>query len=591
MKQLAVVGALALATALVGAQTNWVYFGQDQGATRYSTLSQITTTNVTNLKRAWTFHTGDKSGFFESTPLVIDSVMYFARGQAGSTPSTRSRDSRSGRSTPPGTTRRGVSYWPGDATHRPARSSRRPEPSSSRSTRRPASPSESFGEDGTVELDDSMNSPAAIYKDLAIVPGEQAVDPRVEHAHWQARVDVQPHSAARRTGHDTWEAKGWKTAGGTNVWGLLSLDASRCAGLPARLDAGRERLLRRRSPGDNLYGTSVVALDAEYREAAVVPAARPPRHLGLRPRRRADARRRREGRAHDSGGRPDHEDGTAVRARSDERRADLGDRGTAGTADDSAGREDGADAAVSGQAGAARAQFDEEGAIWPPSHPEHEAYCRGLWDKYNLADSVPYQPWNDKQDIVLFPGAVGGGNWNGVTFNKALGLMITNVMNAGQWGHLEPATGGGRGRRGGRGGQGRGQRCRGAGRACRGAHVAQGHTGRAAVLGSEDDVFVPGAARGASSMAVSTKTGDIAWHVPLGTFDELEGEGHQDRHARAWAGHHDRGQPRLHRGDRGQQVPRLRRAQRAKSCGATSSRRQRTRFPRRISDATVNSTW
>ena len=29
-------------------------------------------------KRAWTFHTGDDSGFFESTPMVIDSVMYFS---------------------------------------------------------------------------------------------------------------------------------------------------------------------------------------------------------------------------------------------------------------------------------------------------------------------------------------------------------------------------------------------------------------------------------------------------------------------------------------------------------------------------------
>src|ERR1041384_2522489 len=63
---------------VVGAQNNWVYFGQDQGASKYSTLTQINTGNVKNLKRAWTFHTGDKSGFFESTPLVIDSVMYFS---------------------------------------------------------------------------------------------------------------------------------------------------------------------------------------------------------------------------------------------------------------------------------------------------------------------------------------------------------------------------------------------------------------------------------------------------------------------------------------------------------------------------------
>jgi hypothetical protein len=34
--------------------------------------------------------------------------------------------------------------------------------------------------------------------------------------------------------------------------------------------------------------------------------------------------------------------------------------------------------------------------------PELEAHCKGLWEKYNLSDSVPYDPWREKQDIVLF---------------------------------------------------------------------------------------------------------------------------------------------------------------------------------------------
>ena len=109
---------LAAASASMHAQKDWTYYGQDQGATRFSTLAQITTDNVANLKRAWTFHTGDKSGFFESTPLVIDSVMYFASGSAffaldavtgeqiWKVPAAR-------------TTRRGVSYWPGDAKTTP----------------------------------------------------------------------------------------------------------------------------------------------------------------------------------------------------------------------------------------------------------------------------------------------------------------------------------------------------------------------------------------------------------------------------------------------------------------------------------------
>ena len=77
-KPIMLMAAIFVATIGILAQNDWMYFGQDQGASRYSTLAQINVNNVKNLKRAWTFHTGDKSGFFESTPLVINSVMYFA---------------------------------------------------------------------------------------------------------------------------------------------------------------------------------------------------------------------------------------------------------------------------------------------------------------------------------------------------------------------------------------------------------------------------------------------------------------------------------------------------------------------------------
>ena len=77
-----VAGIAALASVGLAAQeaqwagTNWVYDQGDPGATRYSTLDQINTSNVTQLERAWTFHTG--SGRFAGAPMVIDSVMYFS---------------------------------------------------------------------------------------------------------------------------------------------------------------------------------------------------------------------------------------------------------------------------------------------------------------------------------------------------------------------------------------------------------------------------------------------------------------------------------------------------------------------------------
>jgi quinoprotein glucose dehydrogenase len=137
--------------------------------------------------------------------------------------------------------------------------------------------------------------------------------------------------------------------------------------------------------------------------------------------------------------------------------------------------------------------------------PEHLAFCEGLWDKYKLSDSVPYTPWRVGQDIVVFPGAQGGGNWHGVAFNKPLGLIITNVMTAGQWGHLEQGSG-----RGGRDGE------------------------PPAMLKRtpEGGRFWDPAKRWSCSeppwgelVAVNANTGDVAWHVPLGEFPELEAKG------------------------------------------------------------------
>jgi quinoprotein glucose dehydrogenase len=164
--------------------------------------------------------------------------------------------------------------------------------------------------------------------------------------------------------------------------------------------------------------------------------------------------------------------------------------------------------------------------------PELEAHCKGLWEKYNLSDTVPYNPWKEKQDIVVFPGAIGGGNWQGVMVNKPLGLMITNVMNAGQWGHLE-------------------ERAAGAGRRGRGAPpAAAGRAGEPPDL--PENVTAPGTSSAPNMskvtpeggrfwdaqhkyscaeppwgelIAVDANTGDFAWRIPLGEYPELIAKG------------------------------------------------------------------
>ena len=526
MNKTLVAGALVLAAASVSihAQKDWTYYGQDQGATRFSTLAQITTDNVATLTRAWTFHTGDKSGFFESTPLVIDSVMYFASGSAffaldavtgqqiWKVPAVR-------------TTRRGVSYWPGDAKTPPRIIASAGTELFALDAKTGAAIAD-FGDEGSVELEDSMNSPAAIYKDLAIVQGNKpwirAFNVRSGKLAWTFDLIPQPGEK----GHDTWDGESWKTAGGTNVWGLLSLDAPRgLVFLPVSMP-GNNDYYGGDHHGDNLFGTSIVAVEAAsgklrwYRQ--LVHHDIWDYDLGAAP---ALVEVVRNGRTI-----------PAV--------AEITKMGLMFVLDRTTGEpvwgieeRPVPQTTAPGEKTAPTQPFP----VKPPPlarnsmtkaelatiTPEHEAHCKALWDKYKLQDSVPYQPWNDKQDIVLFPGAVGGGNWNGVTVNQPLGLMITNVMNAGQWGHLEIGTGG-RGRRG----EGRG---------------AQPAAGRGAVTNNDESAppaqtwrkVTPEGRRfwdpktmyscqtppWGELIAVSTKTGDIAWRVPLGSFDALDAKG------------------------------------------------------------------
>src|SRR5205809_7504154 len=53
----------------------WVMPGKDYSQTRFSTRSQITATNVKNLRPAWTFSTGTLRGH-EGAPIVNGDRMY-----------------------------------------------------------------------------------------------------------------------------------------------------------------------------------------------------------------------------------------------------------------------------------------------------------------------------------------------------------------------------------------------------------------------------------------------------------------------------------------------------------------------------------
>ena len=64
--------------------TDWPNYGNDPGGMRYSPLTQINRDNVSKLKIAWVFHTGDisdgsggrKRSGFETTPILVDGSLY-----------------------------------------------------------------------------------------------------------------------------------------------------------------------------------------------------------------------------------------------------------------------------------------------------------------------------------------------------------------------------------------------------------------------------------------------------------------------------------------------------------------------------------
>ena len=75
---------LLLAAALLPAQepqattANWPHYGGQYGFWRYSALDQINASNVSKLTPVWAFSTGDFAGGLQSTPIVVDGVMYLS---------------------------------------------------------------------------------------------------------------------------------------------------------------------------------------------------------------------------------------------------------------------------------------------------------------------------------------------------------------------------------------------------------------------------------------------------------------------------------------------------------------------------------
>jgi len=92
----------------------WRTYGGDLGNTRYSPLEQIDATNFNKLEVAWRFKADNlgptKEYTFQSTPLMVDGVVYSTAGSRRVRSITARSSSPSG---PPTSTSAATSPWAG----------------------------------------------------------------------------------------------------------------------------------------------------------------------------------------------------------------------------------------------------------------------------------------------------------------------------------------------------------------------------------------------------------------------------------------------------------------------------------------------
>lgn len=305
--------AAAAARAQASGDTEWPNYGNDPGGMRYSLLSEINRENVSHLKVAWIFRTGDvsdgshdrKRSGFEATPILVEGTLYlttaFNRVIALDPATGKQRWAYDPKidltlDYGDGLVNRGVATWLD-----PVRSSI---PSSSQTCRRriyeatldarlisldarTGKPCFDFGDYGQVDLRDvpgyragwyHMTSPPVVIDDLVVVGSAiddnqrvvmpagvvRAFDARTGALRWS--WDPIPNPVAGTT-NGTAGNHTERQTGAANAWSIMSVDPQRDLIFVPTGSASPDYYGGLR-PGDNKWANAVVALRARTGEIA-----------------------------------------------------------------------------------------------------------------------------------------------------------------------------------------------------------------------------------------------------------------------------------------------------------------------------------
>ena len=301
--------ALSLAAPSLAADPEWSFYGADQGGSRYSSAAEITPATIGDLRRIWTYRTGDqlrrdpalmKRVKFQTTPILVDDRLVlctpFSEVIALDPADGRElwrHDARVATDRRPANRYncRGVAAW------------RDPVPEAAPPTRsgadtacavrifvgtvdarllaldaRTGAPCSGFGSQGEVRLDTGalawpgefqISSAPVVANGVVIVGSAIGDNGRVDAPSGKVRAfdarsgrllwtwDPVPRDPADPA-TSTW-GEGWRQAGGANVWAPMSIDEKRgLVFLPT--SSPSPDFYGGLRPGANRHADSVVAL-------------------------------------------------------------------------------------------------------------------------------------------------------------------------------------------------------------------------------------------------------------------------------------------------------------------------------------------